>query len=117
MSNDSLYVVIGAGPGIGRATAAHFAKNGFGQISLLSRNAERLKEDEAAIREAAGTDVKITSHAVDITDLNALRQTLAKVEKEGKLECVHFNAARVEPSPILETPVEVIEKDFRVSPL
>lgn len=88
-----------------------------------------MKEDEDAVRKAAsastpasssssspskGHEVVVTSHAVDICDLKRLREVLKEVEKEGRLECVHFNAARVEPSTVLEVGVEVVERDFMV---
>lgn len=113
MPGPSLVVLIGSGPGIGRATASHFAAHGFDRVCLLSRNAARLREDEDAVRKAAGS-ASVTSHAVDISDLKKLREVLKQVENEGRLECVHFNAARVEPSTVLETDVAVIEKDFQV---
>lgn len=118
MSSEPLYVVIGSGPGIGRSTAALFASKGFGRVCLLARSQAKLDDDEKAVKaaaKAAGKEVKVTTHSIDITNLSALKQELRALEDEGHLECVHFNAARVEPSKLLEAPVEDIEQDFAVS--
>ncbi|MFB9994944.1 SDR family NAD(P)-dependent oxidoreductase [Deinococcus oregonensis] len=40
--NQGVYVVVGAGPGIGLATAERFAQEGF-PVALLARSAEKLK--------------------------------------------------------------------------
>lgn len=110
-------VVIGSGPGIGCSTAQRFAAGGFGKICLLSRNSARLQEDEDRIVESMkNKSVIVTKHVVDISDLSALRKTLAEVEQKATVECVFFNAARIRPSRLLETPTEEMEEDFRVSP-
>lgn len=108
-----LLVILGAGPGIGLATALHFASNGF-DIALLSRNTDRLKNDVATVRKTA-PDVTVQAFAVDVGDHVALKNTLEKVETEmGVPEVVYYNAARVAPSKIGETTPEYILDDFKV---
>lgn len=112
-----MLVVIGSGPGIGSATAARFAVNGFSRVVLIARNADRLTEDCRLVEDAAqkaGKSVDVGCYAVDITDTNAYKLVLDKVAKFGSLECVFFNAARVEQSVLLELSVEEIEYDFKV---
>ncbi|GAB7355150.1 hypothetical protein MBLNU459_g5720t1 [Dothideomycetes sp. NU459] len=117
-AKDSMLVVVGSGPGIGSATAAVFAANGFSKIVLIARNADRLKQDCRVVEDAArnaGKDAHVDCHAVDITDTAAYKLVLDKVARFGALECVFFNAARVEQSELLKHPVEDIEYDFKIT--
>lgn len=112
-----MFVLIGSGPGIGRSTAALFAEKKFDIIVLISRNAERLEEDKRAVvaqAQKAGRKVEVKTFAVDIVDSKALEKTLKEVGRLGELEVLLFNAARVEPTTLLETPAEAIMKDFQV---
>lgn len=112
-----MLVVVGSGPGIGSATAAVFASHGFSKVVLIARNADRLREDCRVVEDAArqaGKSVHVGCYAVDVTDTNAYRMILDKVAKFGSLECVFFNAARVEQSVLLEKSVEDVEYDFKV---
>jgi len=113
-------VVIGSGPGIGVATAAAFAVRGFTHIALISRDSKRLSEDEDRVLTAVqerGYPARIQTYAVDITDLEALKRTLKEVETFGTLECVFFNAARVDGKPLLEESVDDVERDFKTTNL
>lgn len=108
-----LLVILGAGPGIGLATAIHFASKGF-DVALLSRNTERLGKDVATVQKAS-PDVRVQAFTVDVGDHVALKKTLENVEAElGVPEVVYYNAARVRPSKIGETSTEYIMDDFKV---
>lgn len=114
---DSTLVVIGSGPGIGAATASFFSTKGFEKVVLISRDAGRLKEDCLAVEHAAQAvqkNVHVASWAADITDTAAFQKVLDKVASFGTVECVLFNAARVQQSDILKEPLEDIEYDFKV---
>ncbi|KAK5033239.1 hypothetical protein LTS07_003540 [Exophiala sideris] len=109
-----LIVVLGSGPGLGVATGSKFAAQGF-DVALLARNAERLQEDVATVQKAA-SNVKVQPYTVDISDHVALSKTLKKVEDEmGAPEVVYFNAARVGPSKIGETPPDHLLEDFKAT--
>jgi len=115
-----MFVLIGSGPGIGLATATLFALKHSSQIVLISRNNERLQQDRQALLKTAAQEkhhgeVQVKTFAVDIADSQALAKVLLDVQKLGRLEVVLFNAARVQPSTLLETPMEVLEQDFKVS--
>lgn len=117
-SHDSTLLVVGSGPGIGSATACVFAQEGFEKVALISRNDERLKQDCHAVEEAArqkGKSISIGSWAVEITDTAAFQAALDKVASFGTVECILFNAARVQPSDLLEESIDEVEYDFRVS--
>lgn len=111
-------VVLGSGPGIGVAVAQAFSVRGFTHIALVSRNAERLKEDQDKVLDSIqerGYSCQVKTWACDISDLNPLKKTLGEIGGYGELECVLFNAARVAGKPPLEEDVSAIEQDFRVS--
>lgn len=116
-TQDSTLVVIGSGPGIGSSTAAEFAQKGFDKVVLVSRNADRLKEDCLAVEKAAQDaqrNVSVKSWAVDITDVSAYEKVLGEISNYGTLECLLFNAARVQTSDIMKEPLEEMELDFKV---
>lgn len=110
-------VVLGSGPGIGVSTACAFSVRGFTHIALVSRNAERLKQDWDAVLTAIqerGYPAQVKTWVCDLCDLDALRKTLKEIENFGTLECVFYNAARVAGKPLLEEKVEQVEQDFKV---
>ncbi len=114
MSNKKVAVILGSGPGIGVATGSLFASNGF-DVALLSRNAERLDQDLARVRQA-NSNVKVQAYPVDLGDHNALALALGKVEDDfGPPEVVYYNAARVAPSKIGQTGADFVLEDFKVS--
>ncbi|PPJ55986.1 hypothetical protein CBER1_03585 [Cercospora berteroae] len=113
-------VVLGSGPGIGVAVAQAFSARGFTHIALVSRNAERLKEDQDKVLDRIqerGSSCQVKTWTCDISDLDALKKTLGEIEGVGELECVLFNAARVAGKPPLEEDVRAIEQDFRLTNL
>src|SRR5690349_4182333 len=88
-------VVIGAGPGIGRAVARRFAREGM-PIALIGRNAGRLAE----IEEATAPVVRLSADAADET---ALRGALDAAASEfGVPDAVVYNAALVRPDRVGE---------------
>lgn len=110
---NKLLVILGAGPGLGLATALEFASRCF-DIALLSRNAQRLENDVSIVQKASPS-VKVQAFTVDLGDHVALKNTLEKVETElGIPEVVYYNAARVQPSRIGDVSPEYILEDFKV---
>lgn len=110
-------VILGSGPGIGLAVARTFSVRGFTHVALVSRNKDRLAQDEDSVLDAIqerGYTCRVKTWACDISNLEQLRGTLKEIEGFGSLECVLFNAARVKPGPPLEESTEAVEEDFRV---
>lgn len=110
-------LVLGSGPGIGIAVAKVFSVRGFTHVALVSRNKERLAQDEDEVLDAIqerGYSCRVKTWACDIADLKQLGSTLKDIESFGSLECVLFNPARVSGQPPLEESTEAIEADFRV---
>jgi NAD(P)-dependent dehydrogenase (short-subunit alcohol dehydrogenase family) len=110
-------VILGSGPGIGIAVAKVFSVRGFTHVALVSRNKERLAQDEDSVLDAIqerGYSCRVKTWVCDISDLKQLNSTLKELESFGSLECVLFNPARVAGQPPLEESAEAIETDFRV---
>jgi NAD(P)-dependent dehydrogenase (short-subunit alcohol dehydrogenase family) len=109
-------VVIGIGPGIGRAVTTKFASEGFNRIFIMSRSAERLEEEKAAVlKDTSNKDVKIDSIIADVIDPKSLAAALKEVDDSGEVvEVVYYNAAKVAPSTLLEFPVESMDEDWKV---
>ena len=110
-------LVLGSGPGIGIAVAKVFSVRGFTHVALVSRNKERLAQDEDGVLDAIqerGYSCRVKTWVCDISDLKQLNSTLKEIESFGSLECVLFNPARVAGEPPLEESTEAVEKDFRV---
>jgi NADP-dependent 3-hydroxy acid dehydrogenase YdfG len=81
-------LVIGAGPGLGRASALRFARAGY-DIGLVSRREETVKKlaDEVS---AAGADAGWA--AADIADPEALGGAIRRMaEHTGRVDVLHFN--------------------------
>lgn len=90
-------VIIGAGPGIGRAVAARFARAGL-PIALIARRAETVRSTAETLREF---DVPVTSLVADSTDEAALRDALDKAAAElGPPDVVVYNAAIIQADAI-----------------
>ncbi|MFA1538754.1 SDR family NAD(P)-dependent oxidoreductase [Actinomadura monticuli] len=86
-------VVIGAGPGIGRAVARRFAREGH-PIALVARGEETLR---AAAHGIGSTGVPVVALAADSADEDALRAALDRAVAEiGLPDVLVYNAAIVQ---------------------
>ncbi|MGI5207411.1 SDR family NAD(P)-dependent oxidoreductase [Spirillospora sp. CA-108201] len=94
-------VVIGAGPGIGRAVARRFAREGY-PIALVARGDETLRAAARAV-EAGGAPA--LTLAADSADEDALRAALDRAVAEfGLPDVVVYNAAIVQADAPGELP-------------
>jgi NAD(P)-dependent dehydrogenase (short-subunit alcohol dehydrogenase family) len=115
MAPGKTLLVVGSGPGIGRAVATLFASKGYSNVVLVARRTESLAQEKAALEQTVGAQAKINTYTVDITDSTALTKALDSADAAfGKPDCVFFNAARVLPSALFEHDVKDIEYDFKV---
>ncbi|KAF1968523.1 NAD(P)-binding protein [Bimuria novae-zelandiae CBS 107.79] len=97
-------VVTGASSGIGRATALAFAKSGAAHLALLSRRAQLLVETKA-LAEKEQPGIKVTTHALSVTDLGALKKAAGEI---GSWDALVLNAGRImKPTTVKEADAEV----------
>jgi NAD(P)-dependent dehydrogenase (short-subunit alcohol dehydrogenase family) len=114
MSNATL-LCIGSGPGIGRSVTSLFATKHYKNVALIARRPVHLRIEKAAVQEAAGPSVNVQTYALDATDTDALLSALKRIEEDlGRIECVFYNAARVQNSSFFDYDVKEIEYDFKV---
>jgi short-subunit dehydrogenase len=81
------FLTIGAGPGIGFATARQFAKEGY-HVALASRNPVRLRKLAERL-EAEGLSASVIQ--LDASDPQAVARVVADIGHD--LEVLHYNAA------------------------
>jgi short-subunit dehydrogenase len=113
-------IVFGAGPGIGNNVATQFASKGIEHIILLSRNTERLQNEDAPFVARSTSPVKVDTLRIDLADTNSIPDVLKQLDSmtEGEdVEVVFFNAARIKPSEVLGVSVEEIDEDFKTTNL
>jgi NAD(P)-dependent dehydrogenase (short-subunit alcohol dehydrogenase family) len=115
-ASEKLIVILGSGPGIGVGVASHFASQSFGRVALISRNAERLKEDAETVKADSGKkDLQVKVYAVDVGNVLALEKTLRQVAHDlGPPEVVVYNAARLRQSKFGDVPAKQLTEDFQV---
>jgi NAD(P)-dependent dehydrogenase (short-subunit alcohol dehydrogenase family) len=115
-ASEKLILILGSGPGIGVGVASHFASQSFGRVALISRNAERLKEDAETVKADSGKkDLQVKVYAVDVGNVLALEKTLGQVAHDlGPPEVVVYNAARLRQSKFGDVPAKELTEDFQV---
>lgn len=85
-------VIIGVGPGIGRAVARRFAREGM-PLGLVARSEETVRAAAGAVR-----GVPVLARTADATDEVALRSALDEFAgKFGTPDVVVYNAALIRP--------------------
>ncbi|KAL2074648.1 hypothetical protein VTL71DRAFT_8427 [Oculimacula yallundae] len=109
-------LLIGSGPGLGVAISKHFAQQKFSKVAILSRDSARLSSEAKAIEAfVTGKKVTVKTWSIDITNSEKFKTVLKEVGDWGNVTCVVFNAARVQPSQLLEESEEEILKDFMIT--
>ncbi|CAJ2505547.1 Uu.00g129410.m01.CDS01 [Anthostomella pinea] len=94
-------VVVGAGPGTGRAAALRFAK--AYPVVLLARTPGSYQDTVKEINDAGGKAVGISTDASDIKALESAFESIGKELPGHKLAAAIYNAsARLAPKPFLE---------------
>lgn len=106
------FLSIGAGPGMGLATAERFAKEGF-QVVLSARNAAKTKElaDELTTK-----GYKAEARTVDTSDPASVEALIADVAKSvGPIDVLHYNAASMRKATLVEQPTKSFNSDLAVN--
>ena len=108
MSDERVCIVTGVGPGTGSALVRRFSEGGY-RVAMIARNAERLEKLAA---EVPGT----TPFPVDISDFDALRETLGKIKAQlGATSVLAHNAVAGGFGPFDQVTPEQLEQRFRVN--
>ncbi len=106
--SDRVCVVTGVGPGTGSALVRRFAEDGY-RVAMLARDTGRLESLAAEIPRAM-------PFPVDVSDLDALRTTLARLPGElGAPDVLVWNAVAGGFGPFGEVTPEQLEARFRVN--
>lgn len=96
-------LVIGAGPGIGAATARRFARDGY-RVTLAARNHDKLEELAGDLR-PTGAEVSIVR--VDAADPGQLREELGSLyATPNPPGVVLYNVAQLVPNDLLSAAPE-----------
>ncbi|MFM0157055.1 MULTISPECIES: SDR family NAD(P)-dependent oxidoreductase [Paraburkholderia] len=106
------FLSIGAGPGIGFATAERFAREGF-RVVLSARNVSRTQELAERLK-AQGYEAEV--HAVDASDAANVAALIAAVEAQnGAVDVLHYNAAILRQATLAGQPSDTFNSDLAVN--
>jgi NAD(P)-dependent dehydrogenase (short-subunit alcohol dehydrogenase family) len=107
-----IFLSIGAGPGMGFATAERFAKEGF-QVVLAARSVARTQElVDRLIRNGYRASVR----EVDSSDPKSVAQLVADVQQQhDAIDVLHYNAASMRKATLSEQPRDSFNDDLAVN--
>ena len=110
---DGLHALVGGGTqGIGNATAQEMARLGA-SVTLLARDAAKLKEAVAALDTSKGQ--QHGSLVADMSDTGALHVAIAAhVKAHGAVDILVNNTGGPPPGLAHESPIEAYEQAFRL---
>jgi NAD(P)-dependent dehydrogenase (short-subunit alcohol dehydrogenase family) len=106
------FLSIGAGPGMGLATAERFAKEGF-QVVLAARSIARTQE---LAEQLSSRGYTASARKVDAGDPNSIAELVADVQKQyGSIDVLHYNAASTRKAALSEQPRDSFNGDLAVN--
>src|SRR5260370_4213138 len=106
------FLSIGSGPGMGYATAARFAREGF-QIVLSARSPTNARELADRLK-AKGCRAAVRT--VNSADPDSVAALIAEVEKQfGSIDVLHYNAASIRQATLSEQPRVTFVQDLAVN--
>ena len=116
MNTPPVYVVLGAGPGLGLATARRFADTGHAVV-LVGQTAEQMEPLAESLREAGAS---AEGAGADLTDPAAVTALIEGViERHGRIDVLHFNPSAWREADVLHLTVDQLFEDLAlgVAPL
>lgn len=106
--------ITGAGKGIGKAVALHYASQGW-TVAISARTEADLSEVAAEARQK-GLSGPVIGYPLDVTDHDALEQTFKTIEAaHGPLDQIIFNAGTHSPTPPTEFSVAPFRRLMEVN--
>jgi short-subunit dehydrogenase len=106
------YLGIGIGPGIGYATAARFAREGY-RVILAARNVGKLKALASALTAEGYTTEAVIVDAADPVSVADLVTDVTT--RHGVIDVLHYNAANVRQATISTQPLDSFNSDLAVN--
>ena len=83
-----VYVVLGAGPGLGLSAARRFARGGYA-VTLVGQSVEQMEPLAQALRDE-GFDAE--PDGVELTDADDVTRLITGIgERRGRIDVLHFN--------------------------
>lgn len=105
---ERVFLCIGAGPGIGLATAMKFAREGF-RVALCARNQDRLEQLALEIKKETGQLAEtVRMDAGDFQQFPELKKRL------GDVDVLHYNAAIVHAQTLEQASYADLREDIAV---
>lgn len=109
---NKLIAIVGMGPLISLSVAERFAKEGY-RIAMIARNEEKLKELKKHLN---GQGFEAEYFTGDASSETSLRKTFAQIQsKMGDPDVLHYNAAKIKRSNLLEETASSLTEDFKVN--
>ena len=106
------FLSIGAGPGMGFATAERFARERF-QVVLAARSSAITHE---LAERLTSKGCKASARTVDASDPMGLADLTAEVQKQhGSIDVLHYNAASMRKATLSEQPRDSFNGDLAVN--
>ncbi len=105
-------VVVGVGPGLGRAVAERFAREGY-DVALVARSPEHLEPVAKAVRKLGA---RASTHAADTTEPAAVSTAYAHIRAEhGDVEVLVYNAGAFVMGEVTELNPDTFEQAWRTN--
>src|SRR5262245_19461292 len=106
------FLSIGAGPGMGFATAERFAKEGF-QVVLAARNAAKTQE---LAERMTNQGYRAIARKVDSSDPQSVSDLIIDVQQQhGAIDVLHYNAASMRKATLSDQPRSTFNDDLAVN--
>jgi NAD(P)-dependent dehydrogenase (short-subunit alcohol dehydrogenase family) len=110
--NDQVAVVTGAGSGIGRATAALFAREGA-TVAVVDLVADAAMETAELIAEAGGRALAVKADVSDMTQVGAAFQKVA--DEYGRVDVLYNNAGVNSSGSVIDASEDDWDRCFAVN--
>ena len=114
LSPDATYLVTGGASGFGLMLGQWLGERGAKHLALLSRSGTKYTADEQIIGQMRAAGIEVQLFSVDITDADALAQTIAQIHATmPPLQGVIHSAAVLHDTTLPNTTPEAYDKVFK----